>query len=343
MHQGLLSIFLITAMLLPACAPKRPDCRSEEIFCIGLVTGFGKISDQSFNQSAWEGVQQAEQELGALVEYIETADARDATKNIATFADESFDVVVTVGSSLRIATRAAAEVYPDVRFIGVDQDQFEGALDNLAGLVFPEDKAGFLAGALAAMMSETHKVGAVCASDAIPPIWRLGEGYRAGAAHADELNETSTAVLVVYHNKVSFDTTFIDPEWGDASANAMMKEGVDVLFGCGGETGNGAVIAAARARIYALGVDTDQYLTLPEAAPRILSSAMKLIKPGVFELLKMARQGVFPGGNYLGDVTYAPFHDLGNEVPPEVQAALEQIAAGLGDDSIKTGVPSEKR
>jgi len=342
MHQGLLSAFLITVMLVPACTPKRPDCKSEEIFCVGLVTGFGKINDQSFNQSAWEGVQQAEKELGALVEYIETADARDSTKNIATFADENFDVVVTVGSTLRIATRAAAEVYPDVRFIGVDQDQFEGALDNLAGLVFPEDKAGFLVGALAAMMSETHEVGAVCASDAIPPVWRLGEGYRAGAAYADELNETSTAVLVVYHNKVSFDTTFIDPEWGDATANAMLKEGVDVLFGCGGATGNGAIIAAARARIYAIGVDTDQYLTLPEAAPRMLSSAMKLITPGVFELLKLARQGDFPGGNYLGDVTYAPFHDLGNEVPPQVQEAMGQVDAGLHDGSIRTNVPAQK-
>ena len=338
----LLAAFLITTMLLPACAPARPDCTREEIFCVGLVTDIGKISDRSFNQSAWKGVQQAQEELGALVQYIETADVKDSSKNIATFANENYDVIVTVGFNLREATRNTAEMYPDIKFIGVDQDQFEGPMDNVAGLVFPEANAGFLVGALAATMSETHKVGAVCATDAVPPVWRLGEGYKAGAAYADELTGITTDVLIVYHNDVSFDTTFVDPEWGEASANAMMKEGVDVLFGCGGITGNGGIIAAAQAGLYAIGDDTDQYLTLPEAAPRMLSSAMKLITPGVFALLKSAREGSFPSGNYLGDVTYAPFHDLENQVPPEVKTMMEQLNAGLLDGSIVTNVPSEK-
>ena len=309
---------------------------------MGLVTDIGKINDRGFNQSAWRGVQQAQEELGALVQYIETSDARDYSKNIATFANENYDVIVTVGFNLQDATRAAAEMYPDIKFIGVDQDQFEGPVENVAGLVFPEDYAGFLVGALAAMMSETHMVGAVCASDDIPPVWRLGEGFRAGAAYADELTGISTDVLVLYHNDVSFDTTFVDPEWGAASADAMAKEGVDVVFGCGGITGNGALIAAAEAGLYTIGVDTDQYLTLPEAAPRMLSSAMKLITPGVFELIQLAQNGSFPGGNYLGDVSYAPFHDLDNQVPQEVKAAMEEIHAGLLDGSIETNVPSEK-
>ena len=309
---------------------------------MGLVTDIGKINDRGFNQSAWEGVQQAEEELGALVQYIETGDVRDYPKNIATFVNEKYDVVVTVGFGLRDATWAAAEMYPDTKFIGVDQDQSENTLENVVGLVFPEDEAGFLVGALAAMMSETHKVGAVCASDDIPPVWRLGEGYRAGAAYADEQLEISTDVIVLYHNDVSFDTTFVDPEWGAASADAMAKEGVDVVFGCGGLTGNGAIIAAAQMGLYVIGVDTDQYLTLPQAAPRMLSSAMKLITPGIFELLQGARNGSFPSGNYLGAVAYAPFHDLANQVPSEVQATMEQIRAGLFDSSIETGVPSEK-
>jgi basic membrane protein A len=338
----LLAAFLTVILIFPACAPARPNCESEEIFCVGLVTDIGKVSDRSFNQSAWKGVQQAGEELDALVQYIETADIKDSYKNISTFAEENYDVIVTVGFNLREPTRTAAEAYPDIKFIGVDQDQFEGTMENVAGLVFPEDQAGFLVGALAAMMSETHKVGAVCATDAIPPVWRLGEGYKAGAAYADELTGTTTDVLVVYHSDVSFDTTFVDPEWGEASSNAMLKEGVDVLFGCGGITGNGGVIAAAQAGIYAIGVDTDQYLTLPEAAPRMLSSAMKLITPGVFELLKLAKEGKFPSGNYLGHVTYAPFHDLDNEVPAEVKAVMEQINLGLLDGSIRTNVPAEK-
>jgi len=334
----LFAAVLILAMFLPACAPASPDCASENVFCVGLVTDTGKISDKSFNQSAWEAVQQAQKELGALVQYIETADAKDYAKNISTFADEKYDVIVTIGFNLRQDTRTSAELYPDIKFIGVDQDQFEGTIDNVAGLVFPEENAGFLVGALAAMMSKTHKIGAVCPSDQAPAFWRLGEGYKAGAGYADELNGTNTDVFVVYHSDVGFDKTFIDPEWGKATANSMMNQGADTIFGCGDITGNGAIIAAAQADAYVIGVDTDQYLTLPEAAPRMLSSAMKLITPGVFELLRFARDGNFPSGNYFGDVTYAPFHDLENEVPIEVDTAMKQINDGLIDGSIKTDV-----
>jgi basic membrane protein A and related proteins len=306
------------------------------------VTDVGKINDKSFNQSAWEGVQQAEKDLGARVQYIETTDAKDYAKNINTFADENYDVIVTVGFNLTADTRTAAGTYPNIKFIGVDQDQFEGTIDNVAGLIFPEDQAGFLVGALAAMMSESNKIGAVCGTDAVPPVWRFGEGYKAGAAYADEMNGTATEVFVVYHSDVGFDKTFTDPEWGAATANSMMDQGADAIFGCGGVTGNGAITAAAQAGAYAIGVDTDQYLTLPEAAPRMLSSAMKLITPGVLELTKAAKEGNFPSGNYLGDASYAPFHDLESEVPADVKSKMEEINTALLDGSLKTEVPPVK-
>src|SRR5215208_1909960 len=73
----LLAVFLITTMFLPACAPATADCASEDMFCVGLVTDIGKINDRSFNQSCWEALQQAEKELGARIEYIETANFKD--------------------------------------------------------------------------------------------------------------------------------------------------------------------------------------------------------------------------------------------------------------------------
>ena len=338
----LLAVLLVAAMILPACAPATPDCKDEKTFCVGLVTDVGKINDKSFNQSAWEGVQKAEKELGAVVQYIETADAKDYAKNIATFADEGYDVIVTVGFNLTADTRAAGGTYPNVKFIGVDQDQYEGAITNVAGLIFPEDNAGFLVGALAAMLSKSNKIGAVCGTDAVPPVWRFGEGYKAGAAYADGMKGTATEVFVVYHSDVGFDKTFTDPEWGAATAKSMMDQGADAIFGCGGITGNGAITAAAQAGAYAIGVDTDQYLTLPEAAPRMLSSAMKLITPGVFDLIKAAQEGNFPVGNFFGAAGYAPFHDLDSAVPADVKAEMEKINAGLLDGSIKTNVPPVK-
>lgn len=335
----LFAVFFISTTLLPACAPAAADCASEDMFCVGLVTDVGKVNDRSFNQSCWEGLEQAKDELGARIEYIETANAKDYSVNIATFAGEKFDVVVTCGFQLGKATLEAAQLYPATKFIGVDQPQ-EEIVEGVAGLNFPEDQAGFLVGALAAMMSRNHRIGAVCGPDGIPPVWRLGQGYQAGAVYVDEIKGTVTEVFVVYHDYG--DTAFTDPEWGATTATAMVNEGADVVFGCGGLTGNSAIITAAQADAYVIGVDTDQYLTLPQAAPLMLSSAMKLIAPGVFELIRLAREGNFPSGNYSGDAGYAPFHDMENEVPAEVKTEMEMIYAGLLDGSIQTGVPPVK-
>jgi basic membrane protein A len=345
----LLAVVLIAAMILPACAPAEANCADEGTFCVGLVTDVGKINDKSFNQGTWEGVQLAEAELGATVQYIETVDAKDYEKNISTFGDAGYDVIVTVGFALGEATIAAAAKYPDVKFIGVDQfqawqfdDDASNDVPNVAGLGFPEDQAGFLVGALAAMMSESNKIGAVCGTDAVPPVWRFGEGYKAGAAYADGMMGTTTEVFVVYHSDVGFDKTFLDPEWGAQTAQSMMDQGADAIFGCGGITGNGAITAAAQAGAYAIGVDLDQYLTLPEAAPRMLSSAMKLLTPGTFEQIKAVKEGNFVAGNVLGQAGYAPYHDLDGEVPAEVKAAMEQLNADLLSGTVVTNVPPAK-
>ncbi len=335
----LLAACLVITVLGSACTPAAIDCSSEKVFCVGLVTDGGKINDEGFNQSAWEGVVQAEQELGVQAQYIETADFRDYAKNIAAFGDLDYDVIVTVGYDLRQATLEAAPNYPKTVFIGVDQLQSQ-PMQGVAGLNFPEDKAGFLMGALAAMMSRSHKIGAICPTEAIPSMWRLGEGYKAGAAYVDGQNELSTEVYVLYHP--NNDKAFTDPVWGADTAKSMLEQGADVVFSCGTATGDSAISTAAQAGAYVLGVNTDQYPTLPDAAPRLLSSAVKLVTPGVFDLIKLAQTGAFPSGNYLGQVGYAPFHALDNEVPDEVRAAMKKIDAGLLDGSIRTGVPSSK-
>ena len=335
---------LVVVTLLAACGPKEPaelsveDCPKEEVFCVGLVTDVGKIDDKSFNQSTWEGVKQAEEELGALVQYIETTDSKDYGKNIAQFADAGFDVIVTVGFGLGEATLEAGPQYPDVKFIGVDQFQGE-AVPNVVGLIFPEDQSGFLAGALAALMSESGKLGAVLGTDAVPPVWRFGEGYRAGAEYV----RPGVEVNVIYHSDVGFDKTFTDPEWGKTTALSMIDKGVDVVFGAGGKTGNGALMGCAEKGVMAIGVDTDQYYTVPEAQSVLLTSAMKLLTPGTFDLLKMAKEGNFPaGGNYVGAAGLAPYHDLADSVPADVDAKIQEIDAAFKDGSLQTNVSPAK-
>ncbi|MEO8285700.1 MAG: BMP family ABC transporter substrate-binding protein [Chloroflexota bacterium] len=305
---------------------------------VGLVTDVGRLNDKSFNQTSWEGVQQAEKDLGVEIKAIETADTKDYDKNIQQFVSEKYDVIVTVGFALGEATTKAAQANPNIKFIGVDQ--FQAAdLPNLAGLVFEEDKAGYLAGVLAASISKTGNIGAVLGTDDVPPVWRYGEGYKAGAKSVNP----NVTVQVVYHSDVDITKTFNDPEWGKTTALSMFDKNADVVFGAGGVTGNGAIFAAKDRNLLAIGVDADQYFTIgDEYKGALVSSAMKLLTPGVFNLVKQAQAGTLKGGNNTGEVGLAPYHDQDAAVSADVKAKIETAKAGLQSGSVKTCVSPAK-
>jgi len=332
-----------TAVVEEEAAPAEEEageCGDEGVFCVGLVTDVGEIDDKSFNQSAWEGVLQAQSELGAQIDYIETGDAKDYASNIGLFAENGYDVIVTVGFAMGEATAEAALAYPDINFIGVDQfqgwgfdDDTSNDINNLSGLIFHEDQSGFLAGALAAMMTETGKVGAVLGTDLVPPVVAFKEGYEAGALYINPDLE-----LISTYHPGGMDVAFTDPEWGATTARQALDQGVDVLFGAGGKTGNGALIeVAAEDGALCIGVDSDQWETVPEAHNCLISSAMKLITPGVFDIISASNGGTFEAGNFFGGSGLAPFHDFDDTVPQDVKDRLAEIDAGLKDGSIETG------
>lgn len=308
------------------------DCASEEVFCVGLVTDVGQIDDKSFNQSAWEGALAAERELGAQVDFIETRDATDYAENIGLFVGENYDVIITVGFALGEATAQAATENPDIAFIGVDQFQVE-AIPNLTGLVFNEDQAGYLAGALAAMMTESGTIAAVLGTDLVPPVVAFKEGFENGA----EAINPDINIISTFHPG-GLDVAFTDPEWGAATAKQAIDQGADVIFGAGGNTGNGALIeVAGNEGTFCIGVDTDQWETLPAAHPCLISSAMKLITPGVLDITTAIQAGEQPAGNFFGAAALAPFHDFEDQIPQEVKDTLDELAAGLEDGSLSTG------
>ena len=201
------------------------------------------------------------------------------------------------------------------------------------GLVFHEDHSGFLAGALAAQLTKSGTIAAVLGTDLVPPVVAFKEGYEAGARYiTPDINIIST-----YHPG-ELSQAFTDPEWGAATARQAIDQGADVVFGSGGLTGNGALQeVATEPGLYCIGVDTDQWETLPAARPCLVSSAMKLITPAVVDLLGTVADGSFAGGNYYGEAGLAPFHDFEDDVPQEVKDKLAEIDAGLKDGSITTG------
>ncbi len=311
------------------------DCPGADAFCIGLVTDTGKVDDKSFNQSAWEGALEAAQASGGYAKYIETVDPKDYETNIGQFVSGGYDVIVTVGFLMGEATVTAAKANTGIQFIGVDQFQAE-ELANLTGLIFPEDKAGYAAGYLAGLMTKTNKIGAVLGTDTVPPVKLFGEGYKAGALAANP----SASVTLVYHEP---NNAFSDPEWGAAEAKKQLEQDHDIIFGAGGSTGNGALIEVAKApgageTIFCIGVDTDQFFTVPEAAKCLLTSAEKKLTLGTKDLILMAKDGKAPGGNYVGLTGLAPYHDTEAAVPEDVKAKVAEVIAGLDAGTIATNV-----
>lgn len=333
------SILVLAVVLLTACGgtgtqeAAADDCTSADVFCIGLVTDVGEVDDKSFNQSAWEGAQAAAETYSAAkVEYIETKDAKDYGANIQLFLDQGYDVVVTVGFAMGTATVEAAASNPDTYFIGVDQFVSD-ATDNVVGLIFHEDQSGFLAGALAAMLTSTDTLAGVYGTDLIPAVVAFKEGYEAGAAY---INPDIT-VISTYHPG-GLDVAFTDPEWGATTAAQAIDNGADVVFGAGGKTGNGAIIeAAGYDGVYCIGVDSDQWETVPEAHACLVSSAMKLITPGITDIVDAYMAGNAPTGNFYGGAGLAPFHDFDSVIAQDIKDKLDEIAVGLADGSISTG------
>ena len=331
-----MAVIMIASMFLVACkaaAPTEADCAKEDVLCVGLVTDVGEIDDKSFNQSAWAGVQQAEAELDAIINYVETKDAKDYMANMQLFIDKGYDYLVTVGFAMGTATVEAAKANPNVKFIGVDQGQWTEVVPNVVGLIFHEDQSGYLAGALAAQMTKTGTIAAVLGTDLIPPVVAFKEGYEAGAKYINP----SINIISTYHPG-GLDVAFTDPEWGATTAAQAIQNGADVVFGAGGKTGNGALIeTAGTSGLYCIGVDSDQWETVPEAHPCLISSAMKLITPGVVEIIKAGQAGTFPAGNFFGGAGLAPYHDFDSTIPQAVKDKITEIDAGLKDGSITTG------
>jgi basic membrane protein A and related proteins len=312
------------------------DVTAPEGYTVNLVTDIGKVDDGTFNQFAYEGMQAAVECFGIPnSSFIETVSEADYAANIATSLQSDPNTLITVGFLITSDTQAAAEANPDVNFIGIDQFLPEFP-PNMAGVAFSEDESGWIAGVLAASLSESGVIGVVAGREDVPPVVKFVNGYTAGA----ESVNPDIRVLSIYNE------SFNDPAKGASDANQFIGEGADVIFGAGGPTGSGGVKAAAEQGVWAIGVDQDEYFTTfaggtAPGAEFLASSAIKRVDLVTFRLIADAVQDQFEGGLVVGTaannlITYAPAHDA--DVPAEALAATEAARQGLADGSITTGI-----
>jgi len=343
----ILVIVMVAAMLLSACGGQAP-APAEKKLKVGLVTDTGGVNDKSFNQSAWAGVQKAASEFGFEAKFIESKQPTDYEKNIDQFATEKFDVIITVGFLMGDSTAAKAKQYPDIKFGIIDNSYFptkdsvacpdtvkdcydDGGLKNVTSLMFQEDEVGFLAGVLAAGMTQTGTICSVSGME-IPPVVRFIVGYQNGA----KWMKPDVQTLNVYI------PSFVDPAKGKETGESMIGQGCDVVFGVGGNTGNGGLLAAKEKGLMAIGVDIDQYNTYPEVKDALLTSAAKNVDAAVYNYLVAVKDGTSKGGILTaninnGGVGLAPYHDWDSKIPADVKAKVDEATKGLKDGSIKTG------
>ena len=347
-HRSGAMVFLsLVALILSACgaapaasptpAPTAAPAAPASIKAALIAPN--RIFDQGYMELAWNGMQRAKQELGVEIKAVEVLDTNLIQNNVDDLVAQGYNVIVLVSPQLIGDAITAAKKYPEVKFIGVDHPQSE-TLPNLTGLIFREDHAGYLAGALAAAMTQSGKVGAVLGTDVIPQLWAFGEGFRRGALD----QKADVDVTLIYHNQVPVEKSFIDPEWGRAQAIAMMDDGVDVIFAAAGATGNGALLAIADRQSegkMGIGVDTDQFLTLPEAQSILLSSSTKQVDDGIVRLIAQVQAGSFAGGNFYGNVGLAPFHNFDATISPAVKQKLADIQSQLEQGQLQFTIPPQ--
>ena len=321
------------------CEEEYSDVEAPDDFSARLVTDIGSVDDGTFNQYAYEGMQAAADCFGIDTDFIETANEADYENNLSAALEDEPDVLITVGFLLADATKKFAGKNEDVNFIGVDQFQ-EDYGDNYVGLLFREDQGGFLAGAMAGLLTESGTVGVVGGREDVPPVVRLVNGYEQGAKYVAEENGEEINVQHTYNQ------SFTDKAKGRSDAEQMLGDGADVIFGAGGQTGSGGVQAAVETGAWGIGVDQDEYFTTfqggeAQGADKLATSAIKRVDLGVFENIAAAINEEFEPGIFTldaanGGITYAPFHDA--DIPEDAAVKLEEIRAGLADGSIDTGL-----
>ena len=270
---------------------------------VGLVYDIGGRGDQSFNDSAAAGLDKATSELGITPsEASANNDGSNREELLNLQADES-DLVFGIGFLFGDPMLAAATASPDVNF-GIVDGFIEGAPENVAMLLFAEEQGSFLVGVAAAMKSEAGHVGFIGGVN-MELIQKFEAGFFAGVHAVDDTIVIDSQYIT---EPPDFDG-FNDPASGKVIAQSMFEGGADVVYHAAGGSGNGLFQAAKEysdangSKVWAIGVDSDQYLTAgDDVKDYILTSMLKRVDVSVFNTIKEQADGMFAGGVKIFDL-----------------------------------------
>jgi basic membrane protein A and related proteins len=301
----------------PATEPATPPASPTAELRVAMIIAQGGLGDQSYNDLANEGLVRAEQEFGISAQRVESPDIVGQGEAVLRQAGTAgFDVVIDLEFSTADALTALAPEFPDTQWTFMNLP-LEG--DNITSFVFAEHEGGYLAGALAALVTSDTSISGINDQKVIGAVGgtkstgidKFIVGFIQGARDVDPEVE----VLVSYTND------FGDPTTGQQAAQAMFEQGADIVYQIAGGAGLGVIQAAEDAGYYAIGVDTDQAYIAPSA---VLTSMIKRTDVAVYESVKRGMEGTL-GGEVVNLDLAAGGVELGTIVSGVPQAYIDQV------------------
>ncbi|WP_329545827.1 BMP family ABC transporter substrate-binding protein [Streptomyces sp. NBC_01356] len=291
------------ALVLSACGgTSTSSSSSESKGDLGLAIAYdvGGKGDQSFNDAAYAGLEQAQKEFGYKTADVEPTDGEtdaDKTQRLVSLAKQGYNPVIGIGYAYAPAIKEASAKYPDTTFGIVDDSTVETA--NVADLVFSEQEASYLAGVAAAKATKTNTVGFVGGVD-VPLIHKFGAGFEQGVKDTN----SKVTVLSQYLTQTAEEGGFSSPDKGKTAAEGQIEKKADVVYAAAGLSGQGVIEAASAAKVWAIGVDSDQYKqeALKAYKGSILTSATKDVAKAVYNLAKSVEDGKPETGIVRGDL-----------------------------------------
>jgi len=293
-----------------------------------VIFDMGGKFDKSFNQAAYEGAELYKSETGDSYREFEVTNPAQREQAIRKMAQRKADPIVGIGFAQGPAIETVADENPETRFTIIDMVVER---PNVQSVVFKEHEGSFMVGLLAALKSESGKVGFIGGMD-IPLIRKFACGFEQGAKHAN------ADVEVVQNMTGSTPSAWNDPGRGAELSRGQFDRGVDVIFAAAGGTGVGVYQAAADNGKYAIGVDSNQNYLHPGV---MLTSMQKRVDLAVYEAMKTGKDGSWEAGVKAlglaeGGVSWALDEHNASLITDDMKAAAEAAQASIvaGDISV---------
>ena len=324
--MALIATFGLVAAACGDDENKAADTVAKSDLKVGVAFDTGGRGDGTFNDSAGRGADQAASELGATVQELEATTEDDRVPNLEALTAAGNNPVIAVGFAFGDAIAAVSAANPDTIYGWVD-----GYLDlpNVKTLSFAEEQGSLLVGAAAALACGCDRIGFIGGQE-IDLIKKFEAGYTAGAK---QINPDIT-VEVQYLGAAGDNAAWGSPDKAKEIALGWYADGVEVIYTAAGGSGQGTIDAAVEADKWAIGVDSDQYLTAtPDQQAHILTSMLKRVDVAVFETVKAAKDGTLAGGFVTYDlkvdgVGYSTSGGYLDDVKDQLEKIKAEIVAG---------------